>query len=449
MHQLVPEKQRHFAREVVHRLRDAGHLAYWAGGCVRDELLGRLPKDYDVATSATPPQVREVFGRRHTLEIGAAFGVICVLGGKESGQVEVATFRTDGGYSDGRRPDQVQFSNPQDDAQRRDFTINGLFYDPLTEQVIDFVGGRDDLSARVVRAIGDPRQRFTEDKLRMLRAVRFAAAFHFDLDPGTAAAIAAMAPQAAQVSAERIQQEMRGTLTCGHRPRAMNLLCDTGLLAVVLPELLPLRGLAHHAPGQPHDDLWSHTLRVLEQLREPTFPLALAALLHELGTSSPAGQETGQPAVDARGGAEIARAVCQRWRMSRRDESHVVWLVRHHLDLRQARTMRWAKLQKMLVHPGVEDLLRLHEANAQADGSDTSHVDFCWDKLQMSPEELAPPALLTGHDLIRHGIEPGAVFQSLLEQAYDAQLEKKLLSKREALELVDRLLAERGEGHGR
>lgn len=450
MHQLVPEKQRRFAREVVHRLRDAGYLAYWAGGCVRDELLGRSPKDYDVATSATPPQVREVFGRRHTLEIGAAFGVICVRGGKESGQVEVATFRTDGDYSDGRRPDRVEFSSPEEDARRRDFTINGLFYDPLEQQVIDYVDGRADLAARVIRAIGDPQQRFREDKLRMLRAVRFAAAFNFALDDQTASAMASMAGEIAIVSAERIQQEMRGMLTGPHRSRAMQLLLDTGLLAVVLPELLPLRGLPQHNPRQPHCDLWDHTLLVLDELREPGFPLALAALLHDAGKPQTSGAEKGQPEFydHETVGAQMTREVCRRWRMSRRDEEHAVWLVRHHRYLGQARQMRWAKLQRMLSQPGIEDLLELHEADARAGAGDISHVDYCWDKLQLPPEELSPEALLTGHDLIRHGVEPGQVFQTLLARVYEAQVEKKIHSKREALELVDQLLAERPDAEG-
>lgn len=444
MHRLVPEKQRHFAREVVHRLRDAGYVAYWAGGCVRDQLLGRTPKDYDVATSATPPQVRELFGRRHTLEIGAAFGVVCVIGGKEAGQVEVATFRTDGDYSDGRRPNQVLFSSPEADAQRRDFTINGLFFDPLTDEVIDYVGGRDDLAAGIIRAIGAAQQRFTEDKLRMLRAVRFAATFHFDLDPTTAAAISDMAPQVAQVSAERIQQEMRGTLTCGHRAQALYLLLETGLLAVVLPELLPLRGLLQHKPLFPQDDLWDHTLRVVEGLREPNFPLALAALLHDVAKPGMVPTESGNKAFPGheQAGARMAGELCRRWRMSRREETHVVWLVRNHNCLKQARSLRWATLQKILVHPGIEDLLKLHEADARAGTGDVSHVDFCWDKLLLPADELAPPALLTGHDLIRHGVAPGEVFQSLLAQVYEAQVEKKIHTQREALELVDRLLAE-------
>jgi poly(A) polymerase len=238
MPQLEPDRQRQFAVDVVRRLREAGFVAYWAGGCVRDQLLGRAPKDYDVATDATPPQIREVFGRRCTLAIGAAFGVITVLGPKQAGQIEVATFRRDAPYSDGRHPDSVTFSTAEEDASRRDFTVNGLFYDPIREQVIDFVGGREDLAQRVIRAIGNPRDRFGEDRLRMLRAVRFTATFGFALDADTLAAVREMAGEITMVSPERIAMEMRQMLAAPGRGTAVRLLVETGLAEAILPEAM-------------------------------------------------------------------------------------------------------------------------------------------------------------------------------------------------------------------
>ena len=234
---LDPKKQRAFAVDIVRRLREREFEAYWAGGCVRDQLIGRPPKDYDVATAARPDDVRAVFGRRRTVAVGEAFGVVCVVGPRGAGQVEVATFRQDAAYSDGRHPDSVQFSTPQADAQRRDFTINGMFYDPLEDRVVDFVGGQDDLVREVIRAIGNPRERFDEDKLRLLRAVRFASAFEFKIDPETRDALEEMAAQISVVSVERIAAEMRSMLTHASRVHSLHLFGEVRLLAAILPEL--------------------------------------------------------------------------------------------------------------------------------------------------------------------------------------------------------------------
>ncbi len=441
---LEPAEQRAFAVEVVSRLRDHGHVAYWAGGCVRDQLLGRTPKDFDVATTATPDEIRTLFGRRRTLPIGVAFGVVCVLArDRAAGQVEVATFRQDATYSDGRHPDSVTFSTPEQDAQRRDFTINGLFYDPVGEQVIDYVGGQADLERGVVRAIGDPLARLAEDKLRMLRAVRFATTFEFRLDEPTADAIRQMADQAVRVSPERIAQEMRGLLVLPRRARGMQLLWDTGLVAALLPELVPMRGLPQHKPQQPGGDLWDHTLLVLDQLREPSFTLALGALLHDVGKPATRAEAKGRLTFHDHEtvGAAMAGVICRRWRLSRREEGRVCWLVKNHMYLGLARQMRWAKLQRMLTQHGIEELLALHEADALASSGDTSHVTYCRECLRRPVEELSPQPLISGHDLIRHGVSAGPRFQELLNQVYDAQLEKRVRTKREALTLVDQLVA--------
>jgi poly(A) polymerase len=441
--------QRDFALDVVRRLHAKGHVAYWAGGCVRDQLLGRVPKDYDVATSATPEEIRSLFGRRQTLAIGAAFGVIAVLAPGGLPPVEVTTFRRDAAYSDGRRPDAVTFGSAEEDAQRRDFTINGLFFDPLENQVFDFVDGQADLERNVIRAIGDAKQRIAEDKLRMLRAVRFTAAFHFALDGDTADAIRAQADKINVVSTERIAQELRGLLTLPGRRRGLELLREVHLLDVLLPEAAAMVGFPQQKPLYPADDLWQHTLRVIEFLPEPvSFTLALAALLHDVGKPKTLETIGGKPTFRDHEtvGAGMAGAICRRLKLSRREESRVCWLVKQHMALGQAKQLRWAKLQRILTSDGIDELLDLHQADALATTGDTSQVEYCRTVLTQPEEELRPQPLLSGHDLIRHGVTPGALYQELLARVYDAQLEKTIHSKREALALVDRLILEQSPG---
>jgi len=417
----------------------------WAGGCVRDRLLGREPKDYDVATDATPEQIRDLFGRRRTFAVGAAFGVVTVVGGKGAGQLDVVTFRRDADYSDGRHPDAVTFStSPEEDAQRRDFTINGLYYDPLEDRVIDYVGGVEDLQRRVVRAIGEPHARFAEDKLRMLRAVRFAATYELCLDSDTLAAIRAMASQILVVSAERIAQEIRAMLVHPRRSDALRMLLDAGLLAHVLPEVLALRGMPRPTAHHRELDCWGRTLLVMDQLHEPSFALALAALLHELGNAV-AGSAPGSEPELREGEAVAARRaseVCRRWRLSRSDEDRVTWLVQNHMVLNDARAMRWSRLQRILVSPGIADLVDLHEAIAKAASGDTSEIDYCRRMLEQPHEQLNLRPLISGDDLIRHGVPPGERYKRLLDAVRDAQLEGAIGTKREALALVDQLLAD-------
>jgi tRNA nucleotidyltransferase/poly(A) polymerase len=417
-----PEKQRAFAVDVVRTLRERGFEAYWAGGCVRDRLLGRAPKDYDVGTNATPVEIREVFGHRKTIPVGAQFGVIAVVGPKSAGQIEVATFRRDTTYSDGRHPDSVEFSTPEADARRRDFTINGLFYDPLDDRVIDFVGGVDDLGRGVVRAIGEPRARFEEDKLRLLRAVRFAATFDFTFDLPTRAALEAMVDQIRIVSAERIAAEMRLMLIHRRRAAAVDLLHDVGLLAVILPELAVANEPGQTtAVGRAGDEAWLAALDTLDALAEPGFPLALAALLY--------------PFVDPGGTVAAGR----RWKLSNHDTNHARWLVEHHCALVGARRMPWSRVQPILVSAGIADLVALHEAIATAAGRASEDAAWCRDKLKLPRETLDPPPLVTGDDLIAHGVPRGKQFQRLLRAVREAQLDGTIAAKTEALELVDRL----------
>jgi poly(A) polymerase len=415
---LVPDKQRRFAVEVVEKLRDAGYAAYWAGGCVRDQLLGRLPADYDVATDATPSEIRRLFGRRRTFAVGAAFGVINVLGPREAGQIEVATFRRDDSYSDGRRPDSVTFCSAQEDASRRDFTINGLFYDPLADEVIDYVGGRDDLASCVIRAIGNPDERFTEDKLRLLRAVRFASTFDFAVEEKTLEAVCRMADQISVVSSERIAEEMRRLLVDANRVRGIQLLVETGLADAILPEIVPSDDVDQERLDQ--------SLNVLERLEEPGFPLALAALL--------------QGRVDPADAIRLG----ERLRFSNKESQRIAWLLEHDRALQGARFKRWSATQKILIADGADDLVNLAEAAARAGTTDLDDVTWCRSMRARPPDELDPPPLVTGHDLICHGIRPGPKYRMLLDRVRDAQLDEEVRTKEEALGLVDRLLAEHG-----
>ncbi|MBX6313773.1 MAG: CCA tRNA nucleotidyltransferase [Isosphaeraceae bacterium] len=438
------EQRRAFATEVVRRLRQAGFQAYWAGGCVRDLLLGLQPSDYDVATDATPEQVKALF--RRTVAVGESFGVVRVLGPPGAGEVEVATFRSDREYLDGRRPESVIFSTPQADAERRDFTINGMFLDPETGAVIDYVGGREDLQHRVLRAIGDPATRFAEDKLRLLRAVRFAARFDLSIEPATRAALVAMAGQVRVVAAERIAQELRRMLVHPTRARAMDLAFETGLVAAILPPLVPMKGLHQGKPAQPEGDLWDHTLLVLDYLpRDPSFPLAFAALLHDVGKPLTKGRQNGRVTFHNHEvvGRRIAEELCRDLRLSNAERERVTWLVEYHQALGRAKELREAKLKRLLAMPGIEELLALHRADALATDGDTSHVDYCeWYLREQPAGPINPPPLLTGRDLVRHGLTPGPHFATLLEQAREAQLNRVIQSKREALEWLDRQLAE-------
>jgi poly(A) polymerase len=403
--------EREFATEIVRKLRDAGHQALFAGGCVRDQLLGLEPHDFDVATDARPDEVQALF--RRTIAVGASFGVIEVLGPKPL-KVQVATFRSDDAYVDGRRPVTVHFSSPEEDARRRDFTINGLLFDPIADHVIDFVAGERDLRDGVVRAIGDPRQRFAEDKLRLMRAVRFAARFQFQIEPATAAAIREMADQITVVSAERIAEELRKILTNEQRAKGLKLLEDSLLGRPIFPELfLP-------------PDRWRSGVDVVAELAEPvSFALALAALLHTLTPDD-------------------TERVAERLRLSNVEKDRLVWLIDYQSALIDAPTLRKSVLKPILAHAGVRELLAMHRARAQADeGSGTSidYADFCDECLRdWPPEALDPPPLITGDDLRALGLTPGPHFKGLLDAVRRAQLDEEIATREQALGLVRSLV---------
>jgi poly(A) polymerase len=441
----TPDAQREFALDVVRRLRSAGFQALWAGGCVRDLTLGLTPSDYDVATDARPEQVIALY-RRRTVPVGESFGVVRVRGPHGSGlEVEVATFRSDGAYVDGRRPESVVFSSPRQDAERRDFTINGMFLDPFTNEVIDYVGGHADLKANILRAIGDPAARFREDKLRLLRAVRFAARFKMRIDPATRDAIVRMADELPAVAPERVAQELRRMLVHETRATAMDLLMDTRLMAQVAPPVVAMRGVFQGKPVQPEGDLWGHTLLVLNLLpTNPSFPLAFAALLHDVGKPSTKATHRGRPSFHNHEvvGRAIAEEVSRRLRLSNAERERVAWLVEYHQYLGEAMNLREAKLKRVLSQPGILELLALHRADALASTGDASQVDYCEAYLRTEPDgPLNPAPLLTGHDLVRHGLKSGRLFKTILEAVREAQLDRTLNSKREALEWVDAKLA--------
>ena len=396
--------ERAFATEVVERLARRGHVALWTGGCVRDELLGLPPADYDIATDATPDQVQATFRRSHGF--GASFGVVEVLGprGDDGGwlKVQVATFRSDGTYTDGRRPDAVTFSSPEEDAKRRDFTVNGLFLNPLTGEITDYVGGRADLAAKVLRAIGDPFERFAEDKLRVLRAVRMAARFGLAIDPATFAAVRAMAGEITAVSAERIAEELRKILTHPERVRGVTLMRDAGLVTPVLPRLA----------GQ-IDAAIDRLSRLPERA---SFELAFATLCPEM-----AAKEVG--------------AIARHLRLSNDEAARVGWLVTHRSALDAADALPLSQLKPLLAHPGAGELLDLHRTRSVPLG-----VEFCERFLADTPPgDLDPPPLVTGDDLTTLGMTPGPAFKRILAAVRAAQLENRLPTRSAALALAAEL----------
>lgn len=408
------DQQRDFATEVVRRLHAASYVALFAGGCVRDLLLGRPAKDFDVATTATPNEVRKLFGHRKTLAVGASFGVIIVLGPLPGVQVEVATFRREGDYSDGRRPDHVEFCSPEEDARRRDFTINGMFYDPVDSRVLDYVEGQHDLAAGIIRAIGDPHDRMREDKLRMLRAIRFAATLDFQIDPTAFSAVQEMAHELTVVSAERIAQELKKMLCDPHRRRAMELCRESKLLEEIFPECSPRKA----TPGLP----WQQTLHMLNILQTPSFELSMAALLHALPDL---------PDV---------REICQRLKLSNDEKDRITWLVGHQDELQDAPGFSLAQLKRALSHPYHQDQLRLFHAKLLATDADPQPVLFCEEYLARTPAaEINPPQLISGADLIQVGFSPGPQFKEILDQIRDAQLNGEILDKTQALELARKL----------
>jgi poly(A) polymerase len=421
------------AEQVVGALQAQGFQAYFVGGCVRDLLLGSEPKDYDVATDATPDQILEIFPG--ALLVGAHFGVVIV-----EQHIEVATFRSDHAYEDGRRPGRVEFeSDPRQDVLRRDFTINALLLNPETGEILDFVNGRADLESRLIRAIGEPSARFREDHLRLLRAVRFAARLDFEIEPLTLAAIKDLAPLVARVSAERVRDELSRILTSGAARRGFELLDSTGLLPHILPEISALKGVEQPPEFHPEGDVWTHTLIMLDGLPAGTpLTLALGVLLHDVGKPTTfrfADRIRFDGHVEA--GVEIARMLLSRLRYSKDEIAQVEALIANHMRFKDLPNMRESKMKRFLRMPAFDQHLELHRLDCSSSSGHLENYDFAKAKLAEEPAvSLKPKPLLTGHDLITAGYQPGPQFSRMLTFIEDAQLERAVNSKAEALRLL-------------
>ena len=432
-----------FAVSIVQTLRQSGFQAYLVGGCVRDLLLNREPKDYDVATNATPEKIMQIFP--DTYAVGAQFGVVLVPTKDSSGSrtVEVATFRSDIGYSDGRHPDEVRFSqDAREDVLRRDFTMNGMLLDPISNEVLDYVNGREDLRAGVIRTIGDPQQRFAEDKLRMLRAVRFAARFEYQIDPTTFAAIQQMAQEIAVVSRERVRDELTRMLTEGHGRRAFLLLDESRLLQHVLPEISAMKGVQQPPEFHPEGDVFVHTLLLLDNLPQPCPPtLAWGALLHDVG--KPPTFRVGPDRIrfdeHVKVGVKMAEEICRRLRFSNDDAEQILALVDNHMRFGHVSRMKESTLKKFLRMPAFDEHLSLHRADCLASHRNLGTYEFLKQKCEeIPPGVMRPVPLVTGDDLIAQGHVPGPRFRQILSAVEDAQLEGRLPSRDAALDFVRR-----------
>ena len=425
------------ARDVVTRLRESGHVAYFAGGCVRDIVRGETPKDFDIATDANPEAVQKLFP--HTYAVGAHFGVILVV---ENGfQFEVATFRADDVYVDGRRPRAVHFSSPEEDAKRRDFTINGMFYDPVAEKVIDFVGGRADIEAELVRAIGDPAQRFAEDRLRMLRAVRFATVLDYQIDNQTWDALLANAVSINEISAERIREELVRMFLSPNRTRGWDLLDSSGLMRAILPEIDAMKGCAQPEQFHPEGDVFEHTRLMLQFLPEKvSVSLVFAVLLHDVAKPRTATVDnTGRIRFNEhdRIGAEMTEKIMRRLRFSGAEIDATVEMVRQHMVFKDVPKMRVAKLKRFMARPTFDDELELHRVDCQGSHRMLDNYEFLLRKREeFANEPIIPPPLVRGDDLIALGLKPGPKFGEILEAVETRQLEGTLSTSEEALEWV-------------
>ena len=427
------------AERICQTLEAAGHRALLAGGCVRDLLLNQTPKDYDIATSARPEEVAQLFEK--TVPVGVEFGTQLVV--EPEGEFEVTTFRQDGPYLDGRHPSHVRFTGPEEDARRRDFTVNALYYDPMHNEVKDYVGGQRDIEAGILRTVGPPRERMAEDYLRLLRAVRFAARLGYRIDEKTFQAIVELAPHVLETSAERIRDEAVKMLTEGASARAFRLLDETGLLGHVLPEISAMKGVEQPAAFHPEGDVFEHTLLCLEELdrlehRTPT--LAFGVLLHD------AGKPVTQTFEDRirfnhhdKVGAEMARDICKRLRLPKRDVSRVAWLVAQHMRVGAIPNMRESKRKRFVREDGFDELLSLARIDCLASHGDLSDIKWIESYIaNLKPEEVKPSPLLTGKDLIAMGYTPGPRFGTMLSEVEDGQLEGWLTTPEEAREYVRR-----------
>lgn len=424
------------AHRTAQRLTDAGHTAYFAGGCVRDQLLGISPKDYDIATSATPDEVQALFPRSNA--IGAHFGVILVKENKFP--FEIATFRHDGSYADGRHPESVTFSSPEEDAQRRDFTVNGLFQDPQIGKIIDYVDGQADLATKTLRAIGNASERFQEDALRLMRAIRFATVLDFEIEPTTWEAICENADLLSQISAERIREEFVRTLVANDRARGFDLLTKSGLMRHIVPEVYDLIGCEQPPQWHPEGDVYEHTRIMLEMLKDQSSEeLALAVVLHDIGKPATYSYDKAEDRIRFNGhdrvGAEMADGILRRLKCSNQTTESVCAMVANHMNFMNVQLMRTAKVKRFMARPTFEDEMELHRVDCASSNGLTENYDFLRQKEEeFAAEPLIPAPLVTGKDLIAMGLQPGPAFKKILGELQTEQLEGKLTERDQALE---------------
>jgi poly(A) polymerase len=435
------------AREIVRQLQRAGHTAYFAGGCVRDQLLGIEAKDYDIATSAKPEEVQKLFPRVTDLT-GKCFGVVRVLVGEEF--YEVATFRQDGPYKDGRRPESVRFATAEEDAQRRDFTINGLFFDPIAERLIDYVRGEADLRAKIIRAIGEPAHRFAEDQLRLLRAIRFATRLMFQIEPKTWAAICAGASSIRTISAERIRDELNKIFTATKPELGLDLLDKSGLLREVLPSIAILHGVEQPPQFHPEGDVYEHVRLMLSKIEKPDLELVLGVLFHDVGKKLTAKvDENGRIRFNEHEsvGAGMTEQIMTDLRYDNKTIQTVRELVQHHMQFKDVLHMRPSTLKRMMARPTFPLELELHRIDCASSHGDLGNYDFLKQQLEtMSAEEIDPPPLITGRDLLAMGLRPGKEVGKILEAIRVAQLEGTVQTRAEALAMARKLAGSGNSG---
>lgn len=434
------------AIEIVKTLQKHGYKAFFAGGCVRDMIMGKESEDYDIATSALPQDIINLFEK--TIPVGVQFGVVIVV--KDGHSFEVATFRTEGSYSDGRHPDYVAFSTPEDDVKRRDFTINGLLYDPVKNEILDYVGGQEDISKGIIRTIGNPIERFTEDKLRMIRAARFACRFNFPIHEDTRQAIIQLAKNIHVVSAERIREELEKILTGTNPHIGIKLLDELCLLQEILPEVSSMKGVRQPENFHPEGDVFVHTLLCLSKLapvpeqgmQNPSWTLAMGVLLHDIGKTITFEElDRIRFNLHEKVGADMTARICDRLKTSNAEKDRIVWLVLKHLYFKDAQKMRLSKLKRLLAEEGYPELAELCRIDALASSGDLSDYRYCQEMFsKLSHEEVKPTPLINGHDLIAMGLKPGHVFKDILTKIEDEQLEGNLTTKEAAIEMAKSLI---------
>lgn len=428
----MPKKE--LARGIVQRLKDHCFEAYWAGGSVRDMLLGQDPKDYDIATSATPEEIKKLFEK--TIPVGEKFGVVIVV--LTGTHFEVATFRTEGVYSDGRRPDSVTFSSAEEDAKRRDFTMNGLFYDPLKDKVLDYVGGRKDIQEKRIQTIGDPEKRFMEDKLRLLRAVRFASSLSFTIEAKTFETLNRFASEIQGVSPERIREELIKIFTRPGAGKGLELLSESGLLRVILPEVEAMKGVAQPKEFHPEGDVFVHTRLMLDKLDHPSTILAFASLLHDVG-KPPTYEVKDRIRFNehAEVGAKMTEKILERLRFSNDEKEKIASCVHNHMRFKEVQNMRPGKLKRLLQQETFMEELELHRIDCASSHGHLENWEFLKGKLEeYTEEEITPKPLLSGNDLLALGFKEGPLIGKILGSVQDLQLEGELATKEEAIDWI-------------